>query len=446
MYTLVISSLQSAGDHYLCIYDAPRFFLDSFCCFISSNGIELSSVAGIRVDAKTYIELVLEAAVEIIRMKEVCSRFGSALHGVESLEITIYVDSSIVCKMFKARVEQGPSMSWTKPKAGEERPLLQFKSALDILKSCLSYEGLLDATQVKSVAPPMSKPTLFFTKLDDSNAASFCKDAVEAIAENILVNCAGDSPFYEVNMKDCLTFLESKADCKDRASGIGLCLLIHASKAVKKGRKNIFIQLVEHLAASKLKIVPSPSSFREAFEMLHKQPLKTVLLGKTGLPVSALDEIENIFVEFPSKVRGWCGPSMAIINISALQDSMHLDEPIPMAALLGHENMHALVRKSQGDDLNFSSPTKPDIVMGREYPHRESGLFFELTAFGQKFEFPKLSHEALVHLLIEEISAGLNAGNLPALSPIQVAKFQPLVDDWSEEFGFDCPRAGIKEF
>jgi hypothetical protein len=139
-------------------------------------------------------------------------------------------------------------------------------------------------------------------------------------------------------------------------------------------------------------------------------------------------------------LRGWCGPSLVVINLHALKDSYHLDNPVPMFALNGHERRHAILRKWCGNDFNFSSPTKPELVgyakISELKHNNESGLWFELTAIGEKFRFDK-ENRKLTEALMQAILDGVNAGKVPALDAAQLEKFQMLEVEHNKESAFD---------
>jgi hypothetical protein len=444
-FYILLNFEQPAPNRYLAVIDAPKFMLSPFCAFITAAGLQLESSRGVRIDTQNYIEF--ETPLDMVRIRAVCSRYCSE-QNVRSCEIVIFEDSNPSCQMFLAAEESETLLSWTKPnpdeKLGSKR--YSFDSSIEILKSCLdSKSQCLDRAKVEILTPRVKKANLVFSSLNAKNSARFCMDAVDVIVENILVSCASGNPaYYVTEMKETLDRLQEMSARGTLESGIALCLLVHASKAAKLGRKNIFVELVDCLTESNLEIVRAPSSFEGALELLRKQLLRDVLLQNTCLSDSALDEIETKFVNVRCNVRGWCGPSMTIINVWPLRETMHLDDPVAMFALLGHETKHAVVRKSNGNVLNFSSPSKPDLVKGLEFPNRESGLWFEMNAIGQKFDFRKGSPEVLN--LIKEIRAGLDAGSVPALSEQQIPKFAKLFADCNEEFGFECPRSAIIEF
>jgi hypothetical protein len=321
-------------------------------------------------------------------------------------------------------------------------------STLEILKSCLKEGGVLDPIKVCALSP-RGKPSLIYSNLNETNAHVFCLDAVDAIAENILISCASGAPFEGEDLTTCLDNLLALSLRGDLAAGISLALLIHCSKCSKRRDVSFLRTQVALLFIEKLKIRSPPPIYEQAIILLHSEPLATTLLRDTGFEASSLDQISIVFVEYlDSSIRGWCGPSLAAINLTALAESFYLEEPIPLAVLMGHEKRHALIRKLLGDNLNFSAPAKPELIQHPQFEqicqNRISGLWFELTAIGAKFNFSK-ERPDLVRELLSAIREGLGNNRIPALSEEQVNHFNLALSVHNGEMGFDCCRSRIVE-
>jgi hypothetical protein len=199
-----------------------------------------------------------------------------------------------------------------------------------------------------------------------------------------------------------------------------------------------------------LSIEENPAIYDEARKLVHAPPMKTILLQGTELDESALGQIKTVFVSLSIRgLRGWCGPSMAVINVYGLKNTYHLEHVAPMAALIGHETKHALQRKQSGNDLNFLSPTKPDLIshvaISEANQNREAGLWFELTAIGEKFRFDKEDDRAMTIELMGEILKGLADKRVPALNDVQLRKYSSLRADHNQEAAFEYVPGRIIE-
>jgi hypothetical protein len=312
----------------------------------------------------------------------------------------------------------------------------------------LNEGGILDPVKVRALFP-RNKQSLIFSDLNETNAQVFCLDAVDAIAENILFSCASGASFEGEDLTTCLENLLALSRRGDFAAGISLALLIHCSKCSTGLDVSFFQKQVALLFAQKLKIKSPPPVYEQAIALLHSEPLASTLLRGTDFEASTLDQITIVFVQHTdSDIRGWIGPSLAAINVTALQESFYLEDPIPLAVLMGHEKRHALIRKLLGDNLNFSTPTKPELVqhprIDEMHRNRESGLWFELTAIGAKFNFSK-ERPALVLELLSAVRDGLSKNQIPTLSEEQVSSFELALAAHNREMGFDYSRSRIVE-
>lgn len=258
-------------------------------------------------------------------------------------------------------------------------------SAFDFLTTCFDADGIFDTSKLL-LRDTESKFRLEYDHLDEKNSQLFCQDAKETIAQNILYSrMTYEDLDWTPLTPNRLQNISKLALRGDLPAGISLSLLVHASKFSDKKRLESFCRLTDLLSSSntELQVIPcpAPSLCAEARELLRKPPLSNVLLEHSSLAEKDLDEIRVEFVTCGnSTIRGWCAPSMVVVNVSALGNQMHLQHHIPLAVLLGHETRHVVVRKIFGNDLNFSTPTKPyltDSCLGDG--HRESGLWFETT-------------------------------------------------------------------
>ena len=107
-----------------------------------------------------------------------------------------------------------------------------------------------------------------------------------------------------------------------------------------------------------------------------------------------------------------------MINVSALEKYGHLRHHLPLAKLVGYETRHALVRKVFRNDLNFSTPTKPELTSScLPTGNRESGVWFEVASKGCKYLFEESEQ------LIQAIEEGVILGQCPALNKTRRLKF-----------------------
>jgi hypothetical protein len=270
---------------------------------------------------------------------------------------------------------------------------------------------------------------------------SFCHDAAEVIVHNILVSISdATSAFFNFDLRESLDTVERLEKANNIESVAAISLLVHSSKSKSTDEVFLFIAVARALDHRRYKLAasdekPSDEVLCAAKQILLAPPLSTCLLS--GLTLSE-EDIQKISIHFVflvnERIRGWCGPSMVILNVFALCNrTVHLAHHIPLAVLLGHEMRHALERMADGD-FNFSKPTKTSCAL--EVGSRESGLGFELNAIGEKYAFPV--HDKLVDERILAIQEGIKAGRRPALLPEQIIRFRGSCDKRSTEMAFDC--------
>jgi hypothetical protein len=367
-------------------------------------------------------------------------KFVKALVGMGSFEVILYDEGCNRCRKFKIASEKGHTHLLDARGPEKTLPsLVDSDSALDILELFVNSQGYWDRAKFQSVSPRQTNRSLIYSELTEENAKSFCFDATNIIAENlILALTPEESSFLTVKLDELIQNLRVISGQKNLASAIGLALLVHASKS---GSPKVLQSCALILAVEGLTIESAPPIFERASELLDKKHIQDILLYGTDLDTSALEQLKTVFVSFPKlTLRGWCGPSLVVINLHALKDSYHLDNPVPMFALNGLERRHAILRKWCWDDLNLSSPTKPELVGHAEISElkhsRESGLWFELAAIGEKFSFDK-ENRTLTEALMQAILEGVNAGKVPALCAAQLEKFRMLAAEHNQDSGFD---------
>ena len=263
------------------------------------------------------------------------------------------------------------------------------------------------------------------------------------MAENILFSCWTDSasPFIGPVLCDASASISRLSVNGTLEAGIALALLVHASKC--RGRVSFLKFHSLAICSPRLNITEPVSQntvqFAEAY--LRKEPLKSILLSnKTGME-DFLPKIRTVFVDLDdTHIRGWCAPRMVIINRKATRGTL-LEEPVPFLGLCGHETRHVVVRESNDNDLNFLTPEKPELISAISKLHRESGLWFEITAIGEKYDFIGKADPAHAFQMTELIAAihhGITEGCLPALSVEQRKRFYNLGAPYNSEMPFDC--------
>ena len=445
-----ISRSQEQKTQFICVYEEPRIQIKQICNFLSSLSIKLTRAAGARINGKSFIELEMDGDVDLVDMKKWLTEYQSIRSGMGSFQVFACDESNTECKRFKIASENNLIIPCSLSKlSASTSSLIDSDSMLDYLESLLDVSGFLDLDKV-SPSSPRPKSNLIFSELNEANAPIFCLDAVNVIVENITFSLTNpDSLFRAEKFDACIQNLHKISARKDLESAIGFALLVHASKC--KSPRRLF-SLSRILAFRNLSIVAAPSIYEEASKLLDEPHIKKILLHGTGLDESALMEIRTVFVSFPdSDLRGWCGPSMIIINVDGLRDTYHLENPAAMAALAGHETRHAVLRKWLGNDVNFSSPTKPHLTshpnVSASKGNRESGLWFELCAIGEKFTYSKndVSTVELAGELMKAILEGWRAGRAPALNEEQVRGFWDLLAPHNQEAAFEYVERHIIE-
>jgi hypothetical protein len=300
------------------------------------------------------------------------------------------------------------------------------ESSLDVLEGWLNSSGFLDVSKYMTSSPTSRKSTLICEVLNKENAQKFCTEAAIVVADNIILALASpDSSFRKVNLGKCIKSVRAIADRKNFQSALGLSLLVHASKSKDAKCLAIFSSSMERTSLS---IEDSPVIYEDARKLVYETPIKTILLQDTRLDESTLDQIETVFVSIQiGGLRGWCGPSIAVINLVGLRETYHLEHIAPMAVLLGHEMKHAIQRIQHGNDLNFSTPTKPDqiphVASSESNQNREADLWFDLTAVGEKFRFHKDDDPSETTDLMNDILKGLKEHRVPALNDEQLLRY-----------------------
>ena len=320
--------------------------------------------------------------------------------------------------------------------------------AVASLLSCLNQDGFLDQSLFVPSDPVKRK--LICVDLNDKNAQEFCLEAAKTIAENIRFACSvRDSYFLSVPMKKHIVRLCRISERGDLRSAISLSLLVHASKCASKKHCIIFfgfLQTAFTFALFSIDVRP-PRIFEKAKRFLYSANLSTILLQNLSpLTMQAIREVKFRFVEFPSnKIRGWCAPSMVILNVYALKDTLHLSHVVPLTVLSGHEMRHALERRHAGNDFNFSTPeaaaeTNPDVVTG----HRESGHVFEVAAVGGKYSFDAVFMRTEQELMLNQIEASFRGEIAPALDEANRRRFSifELEPNFEMPFEFDFESDG----
>jgi hypothetical protein len=298
----------------------------------------------------------------------------------------------------------------------------------------LAYDSMLPSTPVKR--------KLLFSELREENLQQFCFEAADTIADNIRVASAlPDSPFFKIHMKTCLENICRIYARENMRSAICLSLLVHASKCTDECSVNLFVVLVKcsHKNKSFQIDVQPPACFEEAKRFLYAPCLSAILLQNLrGLDVEALHDIKFIFVDFPeSNIRGWCGPSLVVVNVYALQETFHLRHVVPLVILLGNEMRRALERKYAGNDHNYSTS---DMATEKKNPAFavESRDGFELAAVGRKFSYNITSLEEEQNEMLDEIKTSFIAGKAPALDAAQLMRIGFLKAELSElDFDYD---------
>ncbi len=312
----------------------------------------------------------------------------------------------------------------------------------------MNSSGLLDVSKYMTSSPTSRKSTLICEVLNQENAQKFCSEAAIVVADNIIISLASpDSSFRKVNLGKCIKSVRAIADRINFQSALGLSLLVHASKSKNAKCLVLFSSCMER---NSLSIEDSPAIYEDARKLVYEPPIKTILLQDTRLDDSTLDQIKTVFVSFQiGGLRGWCGPSMAVINLVGLRETYHLEHVAPMAVLLGHEMKHAVQRIQHGNDLNFSTPTKPDqiphVAISESNQNREAGLWFELTAIGEKFRFHKDDDPSETTDLMNDILKGLKEQRVPALNDEQLSRYFALSADHNSEAAFEYVPENIIE-
>lgn len=430
-------ALDTERKEYICILDEAELKWDKLCNYLSALDSCFVGAAGGHINGKSYVKLEVLSGTDLKTMQTILSEYKDSASEIGSVEVVEVGNSA--SQSFDVAMATGCVVYWNSSsqscKSAQASPEL---TTLNRLESFLNGSGTWDSTSFMSSSPtPKSK--LIYSELRAENAAKFCFDAVDTIAGNLIFSLSkADSPFRCENIKVIISQLRSICARKDLASAIGLALLVHASKS-----KNCLhlLKLSERLAASSLSIVAeAPQVHNDASKLLDEPHIKRILLNGTSLCESALSDLSTVYVDFGNTdIRGWCAPGMAVINVTALQDSCHLEHPAAMAALIGHEMRHAVVRKSCGNDMNFSSPTKTELTkhpkISQSEGNRESGLCFELEAIGEKFTYYKNEPQS-AHLL-QAILTGWKAGRTPAVDEDQILRFKGLRASHNSEVAFE---------
>jgi hypothetical protein len=305
---------------------------------------------------------------------------------------------------------------------------------LSQLRSCLDCNGSPDPNQISQMSPRPSKSILQYSPLSPSNSASFCRDAAETVAHNVLLACSQpDSGFYLFNLRPCLASIENLARDGSVLSALALSALVHMSKCTDELLVKGFISIAKSASRESYRKAlagecPSGIIVEEARKLVSTAPLSASLLrGFDGLTA---EDIKAISVEFvylkDTQLRAWCAPGTVVLNVFALRRSLCLSHPVPMAVIVGHESRHVLERKVEGD-MNFSTPDKEDGSLPPK--NRESGLGFELNAIGSKYSFdldPEADPEDRDFLddLVKAIGEGIASNKVPALNAAQLFQFR----------------------
>ena len=301
---------------------------------------------------------------------------------------------------------------------------------------------------------------------------NFCKEAVETIAANILVSCTNESsPYFGVPLDEAFDLLEHLGAQSNILAALALALLVHASKVKNKWQVTFYIRLIESATSPTYRVardlssvlrkrchcpilfadtlaswvgseVPSATFLREARRLLRDSILtKSLLQGLDVLNAADIDAIDFYFVFLRNKgILAWSVPGGIAFNVYTLRSSATLRHPVAFVVLAGHEIRHALERKAAGDDHNFSTPTKTTQDPQSPSDHRESGLGFELTAIGGKYDFSFNNENTRrrVYNLISAIEDGIGKRRMPALTTEDKAMFADLEKQYNEEMAFDC--------
>ncbi len=148
----------------------------------------------------------------------------------------------------------------------------------------------------------------------------------------ILALTPADSAFLTVKLDDLIQNIRIISGRKNLASAIGLALLVHASKSASP---KVLQSCALILAEEGLTIKSVPPVFERPSQLLDTKHIQDILLDGTDLDTSALKQLLTLFVSFPKLTLR--GPCLVVINLHALKDSYHLDNPVPMFVLSGHE-------------------------------------------------------------------------------------------------------------
>jgi len=315
---------------------------------------------------------------------------------------------------------------------------------LSRLRTCLDdATGLLNPDLVSQVSPRGSKCRLPYGSLDVAQYASFCKEAAETVAQNILTSTAEpESAFLSNDLRLTLDIVEKLSTQSNIESVAALSLLVHGSKSRTDLNVVQFINFAracgnKRYCLASADMCPKAEIIEAAKRILYTPPLSTCLLHGLSLREKDIQQISLVFVYLvDDSIRGWCAPSMVVLNVYVLLNrTMHILHYIPLAVLVGHESRHALERMDAGD-FNFSTPDKAAQIPSLDVGFRESGLGFELKAIGDKYKFT--IHDDLVDDLISAIESGIIAGRRPALLPEDLVRFKFLKDSWNTEMPYDC--------
>ena len=308
----------------------------------------------------------------------------------------------------------------------EIRRTSSVESALDILKSGFDECGKLDCSKLQ-YSKISSKMELRFKDLSCVNSGDFCRDAAVVIAHNILLSIQCHTPSLDkYPLKKYVDSFSEISDVGNFESAMAMALLVHTSKFQTRRQFLTFLNLVYRFSTSKVQIVEPPLSLEEATALLHRDPLRAVLLQDAENLAQDLCSIKTVFIDLKDQyVRAWSAPSLVVVNVAALVYTLHLEHPIPLAALIGHSMCRVLAARRCGDDLNFPAcpPTdEVDSVLGPVDRVHQPGLWFEVTALGAKLAFEPVPGCDTTGEVIRALEEGISAGRIPAANAVKLVR------------------------
>ena len=424
-----------------------QFGLESIRDCLDAHSIKIEDAYEVTLGAQKYFKISIKQEIEPKTMKQIFCQISGTIEAEE-----FEPESELGQLISESHSKHESSLAFSHQDPMNPHSVFQKEhglsasthSALATLKSCLDIGGVLEKTNLPVLSPTHSKSKLIFTELNDLSAKDFCSAAANTVAENILHSCWTDSrsPFLGSKLQDILDAISHLSFCGTLEAGIALALLVHASKCRGRAEFLKFGSLAIISRNLRLTDPVSTEALDFAGKYLQKEPLKSILLSNTSGMDDFLTKVKPVFVELEDKqIRGWCGPRMVIINRFATRNTP-LEEPAPFLVLFGHETRHVVVREC--NDFNFSTPEKPQLKSSCNalaYANRESGLWFELTAIGEKYDFvgkigPAFHDE--MRALISAMHEGIVNGCSPALSAEQRKRFFFLGAPYDSEMPFEC--------